>query len=243
MNLNRSPEKETGFFNGRGFYIVLILCVAVIGVSGFVLSRSAANVPEIGPLPVITPAADDSPQPTAGVGQTVTNMPRATGTAKPTAKPTVPATVPPTVSASPTETALFFMRPVSGEVIASFSGDTLVYSSTLNDWRVHAGIDVAADLGTQVRAAAKGTVVSVSADALFGTVVEIAHANGYVTRYAGLQEQPCVSPGDAVDAGQVVGGVGATALCETVDPVHLHFEVWKNGKAVDPESVLPKSAN
>ena len=230
-------KKTAGFLNGKGFYIVLGLCIAVIGVSGYVMTRAAEDPPAAEPLPDLNLAYSE-PEPSVTekpVNQLITGIPKPTSTPTPTPVPTPAPT--------PTPAAAFFMRPVAGKVGTDYSGEDLVYNPTLDDWRVHAGIDICAEVGTQVRAAASGEVTRIYTDGLFGVTVEISHPENYVTRYAGLQENPSVTVGDTVEAGDVIGGVGTTALGETIDPVHLHFEVWKNGCPVDPESVLPAPAN
>lgn len=211
--------------------------MAAIGVSGYVMSRSQQELPQSDPLPDISVP---QPQPDGG-GETPVNRP-VTGMPKPTAtvKPQPTATPRPTATPIPQKES-FFMRPVQGEVGKDFSGEDLVYNQTLNDWRVHAGIDILAQSGTQVRAAANGRVSAVEKDGMLGCTVEITHADGYVTRYANLLEQTAVAVGDEVEIGQVIGGVGTTAMAESLDPVHLHFEVYRDGVAIDPESVLPKS--
>ena len=236
---NNVWKKTAGFLSGKGFYIVLILCVAAIGVSGYVMTRASMNPPAADPLPDLTLNHSESSEEDTEVNHLVTGIPKPTAT--PTPAPTRSPSPTPVPTAAPKK--LFFLRPVNGRVGTDFSGDALVYSQTLNDWRVHAGIDIAAEAGTQVRAAADGRVSAVEQDGLLGTVVEITHAEGYVTRYAGLQEQPAVSVGAEVSAGDVIGGVGTTAISEAIDPVHLHFEVWKDGVAIDPETVLPVPAN
>lgn len=230
-------KKTAGFLSGKGFYIVLGLCITVIGVSGYVMTRATEAPPAAEPLPDLNLEYRE-PEPEiseAPVNQLITGIP------KPTTAPTP--TVTPTPAATPTPEGTFFMRPVAGKIGTDFSGEDLVYNATLNDWRVHSGIDICAETGTQVRAAAAGEVTRIYTDGLFGVTVEIAHPENYITRYAGLQENPSVTVGQTVEAGDVIGGVGTTALGETIDPVHLHFEVWKDGDPVDPESVLPTPAN
>ena len=236
MNENKETkrtEHSDGILSGKGFYIVLLLCVAVIGISGYVMSRAGQSMESVSSLPDLQLQYD--PADSEPVNAPVTGLPKATAT--PTPKPTKS----PTPSAIPTvkPTVLSFIRPLSGEVTATFSGDTLVFSSTMNDWRVHTGLDLRADVGAPVSAAADGEISAVYSDDLFGAVVEISHADGYLTRYANLAEPAGVSVGQTVTAGDAIGQVGSTALCETAEPGHLHFEVWKNGKCVDPETVLP----
>jgi len=131
--------------------------------------------------------------------------------------------------------------PTVGKVITAFAMDTLVYSKTLEQWNAHKGIDISADLGSPVKAAMKGTVAEViSNDPRLGVVVILDHGGGIQTIYGNLQSDKLVKKGDTVEKGQVIGAVGKTAPFEIEDPPHLHFEVIKDGKNIDPEQYLPK---
>jgi hypothetical protein len=96
--------------------------------------------------------------------------------------------------------------------------------------RLHRGLDLAAEKGRVVAAAARGWVVRTGFAGGHGLMVEIHHPGDLVTRYSHLSAILC-APGDAVDAGQPVGLVGQTG--RATGP-HLHFEVWKDGLATDP---------
>lgn len=131
--------------------------------------------------------------------------------------------------------------PTLGKVITTFAMDTLVYSKTLEQWNTHNGIDIAADLGSPIKAAMDGTVVEViSNDPKLGVVVVIDHGGGIKTLYANLQSDNLVKKGDLIKKGQIIGAVGKTAPYEIEDPPHLHFEVLKDGKNIDPQQYLPK---
>ena len=132
-----------------------------------------------------------------------------------------------------------FVWPVSGEVAAAFSADTPTYDRTMADWRTHEAIDIAAEIGTRVFAAADGTVSDVYADTMYGTTVVIEHAGGIVSVYSNLAATPTVSIGDAVKCGDVIGSVGDTALCYQGDVSHLHFAMSAAGSAVNPEDYMP----
>ena len=71
-----------------------------------------------------------------------------------------------------------------------------------------------------------------------GVTVTLSHEDGYHTRYANLQPEVPVRPGDAVSAGQIIGAVGSSAAAEANQPPHLHFSVAQNGDAVDPAEYL-----
>ena len=76
-------------------------------------------------------------------------------------------------------------------------------------------------------------------DDLYGTVLTVSHGDGTRTVYANLAEQPAVSVGDRVEAGDVIGTVGDTALGEIGQGSHLHFAVTVDGAGVDPLAYLP----
>lgn len=97
--------------------------------------------------------------------------------------------------------------------------------------KFHGGIDLAARYGTEVPAAAGGTVVSAGEQGGYGLTVVVRHQNGFESRYAHLSSIE-VRAGDAVAAGQQVGRVGSTG--RSTGP-HLHFEVTQAGRRVDPE--------
>ncbi len=99
----------------------------------------------------------------------------------------------------------------------------------------HAGVDLAAPLGTPVRAAAAGSVVTAAWNASgYGLCIVIDHGHGLTTLYAHLLETAVVA-GDAVSAGQPIAQVGSTG--NSTGP-HLHFEVRSKGRPADPEPLL-----
>ena len=119
-------------------------------------------------------------------------------------------------------------RPVKSGWISSFFGKRTDPMTGKASW--HRGIDFAGKYGNEVIAVSDG-VVSWSGDRYgFGNLVEIKHGNGYVTRYAHNQDL-LVAVGDQVGQGETIALMGSTG--RSTGP-HVHFEVWHNGKAVDP---------
>ena len=227
------------FLAGKGFYIVLFLCVAAIGVSGYFLladsmgpTQSVANPTQVvvTPPPALPPVTQEPAPP----------PPPVPVTPAPTQPATPPPVPPPTPTPVPTPAALVFTWPVKGEVLAAHSVETLAYDETMGDWRTHAGMDIAATLGTQVVAAAQGTVIDVSFDELMGATVTVEHQDGLESKYCNLAAKPTVAVGDEVETGSVIGSVGATAAAEGARASHLHFELSKDGAAVDPLDYLPE---
>lgn len=102
--------------------------------------------------------------------------------------------------------------------------------------RLHAGIDLAAGMGSPVRAAARGVVLAAGRESGYGQVVRVVHPDGTVTVYAHMSAA-LVSVGERVQAGDLVGREGNTG--RSTGP-HLHFEVRVNGTPVNPLTWLRK---
>lgn len=101
----------------------------------------------------------------------------------------------------------------------------------------HNGIDFEANIGDPVRSAGNGLVKFAGWQSGFGNVVEIDHQNGYVTVY-GHNSAFTVKEGDIVRAGQVIAKAGSTG--RSTGP-HVHFEVHKNGRPVNPQAFLTQA--
>lgn len=130
---------------------------------------------------------------------------------------------------------LSMVSPVVGEITKQHSLDMPVFSNTLNEWRVHTGIDISAEEGAEVFAAADGTVSRVYNDPLLGKSVEITHRDGIVSVYSNLAATDiAVKEGDEVKSGALIGLVGDTSLSELAEEPHLHFAVKLNGVSVNP---------
>ena len=215
---------------GKGYYIALILCAAAIGITGILYYRNAQEA-----QPVI-----QEPEQQATVAVDVPQEDLVVAATNPVVihKPVeeVPAE-------APTPKVLKTAAPVSGEAVAGYAMDCLSYNQTTRDWRVHNGVDLAAEAGTEVLAAADGVVYTTYTDDIMGTTVVIRHDGGYTTQYASLSEELKVSTGDAVSLGQAIGTVGETALVETSMGPHVHFSVLKNDESMDPYEFLPLGSN
>ncbi len=210
---------------GKGYYIALILCAAVIGITGFLYYQNAQEVQPVSQEP--------EQQATISVDATEADISVAATQPVEVQKPqtTEPA-------GNPGKKALKTAAPVSGETVVGFSMDCLSYNQTTRDWRVHNGVDIAAEAGVEVLAAAEGTVYTTYTDDIMGTTVVIRHEGGYTTQYASLSEELKVSVGDQVALGQAIGCVGETALVETSMGPHVHFTVLLNDEPIDPAEFL-----
>ncbi|HEY0742028.1 MAG TPA: M23/M56 family metallopeptidase [Chryseosolibacter sp.] len=106
-----------------------------------------------------------------------------------------------------------------------------------NKMRHHTGIDFSTDEGVEVMATADGTVVETTYNDMKGNFVVIRHSDQFVTQYYHLQKSQ-VTKGATIKKGQVIGLVGSTGVLSTGN--HLHYEVLKDGTAVNPAEYLPK---
>lgn len=133
---------------------------------------------------------------------------------------------------------LSFMYPVQGNLGMEYSKDGLVYSKTLSEWIIHQGIDIIAEKGSQVVACEDGVVEKIVKDPGYGITIVIKHDDGYKSVYSNLSTDSMVKMGDKVKKGQVISGVGDTASFEVLEEPHLHFEMWKEDKVLNPKEIL-----
>lgn len=128
----------------------------------------------------------------------------------------------------------FLLKPLAYRRISSrFSNSR--YHPVLQTWRAHRGVDYAADAGTEIMATSDGVVIHRGWKGSFGNTVEIRHPNGFVTRYAHLRGFVSdVVLGTRVRQSDVIGYVGQTGLATGN---HLHYEMLRSGRQVDPLSV------
>ncbi len=286
MNMKKLFPEEKGakrgireFLDKKGFYIVLLLCIAVVaGTAVYVTSRNATSdkpdydaqniIPDdnatnsevnaggsLNAQEQIGTAASENNQEKA-VSDTAT-APAKTNDVKAPQKGSEPKDAAPKAPAPPAKTTApktsstakgttaakqqSLAMPVSGEVTFEYAKDKLVYSKTLEEWRTHEGIDLAADRGTPVKAAADGVVTDIKNDPRFGIVVVIDHSNGLKSVYSNLASEDMVTVNQKIKQGDIIGSVGNTASFESAEQPHLHFEVLKDNVNVDPASYLPKN--
>ena len=130
--------------------------------------------------------------------------------------------------------AVTFISPVSGSIMKNHSATVPVYSVTLEEWRIHTGIDISTEEGADVFAAASGEVTKVYSDPLLGKSVEITHNGGIKTVYQNLSAEGLATLGTKVLSGEKIGKVGDSAVSEIAEEAHLHFEVIVNDASVNP---------
>ena len=276
MNMKKSFPDEKGreFLDKKGFYIVLLLCIAVVaGTAVYVTSRRTLdNTPPEYEGENLAEDTDDlaAEDAAADTGEKLTDLdPDEELVSRPGEKETdigSPASVTKdgglsgeTDESSKKDTEpkdeapgkdeqkkqqsapakQSFIMPVNGDISFEYAMDRLVYSKTLEQWRVHPGIDIAADRGTPVKAVADGVISDVRNDKFYGISVVIDHGDGLKTLYRNLASDEIVAVNQKVKQGEIIGSIGNTAMDESSEQPHLHFEVLVNDKNADPTDYLP----
>ncbi len=241
MEFSQNPNsKFRGFLKDQGFYVVLVICLVIIGAAVAMLTLPGDEQVAEQPVP-----EDNTVSASGTEDETLTNIltvpshpPVAaalpTATPAPTLIPTASPEPTATPKSRPASTSTKASPPVSGEIVWGFAVDKLIYSKTLDQWMTHEGVDLAAAVGTQVTSVLAGTVEKVYQDDTLGTTVVVAHSNDRASLYANLGDDVPVKAGDKVNAGATLGTVGATAISECAEEPHLHFAFYIGSKAVDP---------
>ncbi len=244
MDENKLFEQEPrsgGFFKTQGFYIMLALCLLIVGTA---VALTALPGGEAAPSPT---------NPTVQSNQSDDETLSGRRTPAPTLRPTVQPSASPAPTAAPTAApqststgarpARKGSAPAAGSIQWGYAMEQLLYSRTLDQWTTHAGVDIAAAEGTEVCAVLPGTVASVYEDDALGWVVTIAHTNERMSLYGNLDETIPVAEGQKVNEGDVIGTVGDTALAECADEPHLHFGFFVEELPVDPGEHVELAAN
>lgn len=220
--------------SGKGAYIALTLLLITILVFTVIAIIATVNAEDEPTVPPVSEGVEQAPEPEGGDA--------ATGT-EPSETPEPPADQP---SDTPTVEPVVYGVPCDGAVQKEYSSDVLVFSQTMNDHRVHLGIDIAGKVGDPVKSFGKGTVEKIYTDVFMGRTVVIDHGMGLKSVYMNLAETVAdgIAVGATVDVGTVIGAIGETAMNECADHPHLHFEVMLDKKRVDPRNyvTLPSSS-
>lgn len=132
------------------------------------------------------------------------------------------------------ESASGYINPVAGGTLSSSFGPRTSPTAGASSW--HKAIDIAAPEGTPVQAVKSGKVTSSGWVNGYGWTVHIDHGDGMETEYHHMQGQSSLQPGDTVEQGQQIGAVGSTGV--STGP-HLDLQAWKDGKIIDPLTIIP----
>ena len=217
--------KESEFFKklrhirvNRAVYLSAI--IVLLSISVVLIITAVNNRANKDPLDT-TPPAVNSPEP-----EGTTPPPHTGETDKPTLNNTIPE----------------FALPVGGVLSQKHSVDTQVFSPTLGEYRVHLGIDIATEEAAPVCAMAAGTVAQIWEDPMMGWSLALSHTGDAVTVYKNLSKQFAdgITVGAEVEAGQLLGSVGDSAMIEIAEEPHLHMEMTVKGLQVDPLDYFSK---
>ena len=220
-----------------GFYIAICCCVVAIGVAGFLAEDEAAptNISAVveETNPPISDEANNEDFSVADIAE-LDLIPTQIPEIPPVAEYEIdnPDIAPVSITVNAEESCKFSKPLADMTVLYGYVTDTLIYNEAYGDWRTHNGMDIAAPLGCSVNAVATGTVIDVL-DTSYGKTVKIEHTDGFVSSYSQLAEVS-VKVGDNVDSGAVIGTVGES-IGENVKEPHLHYELYKNEKCVNPQ--------
>lgn len=228
------------FLDSKGFYIVLVLCICIVSVTAYVVTkRNLESYEESSNISDATKVANPN-------YKSAVNKPSNSTSTNPTNKPsTTNKTTKPsnTNNAQPTSKDTVEQKPISqiempviGDVIKDFAKTSLIYSKTLEQWTTHEGIDIYSDRGTPVKAAYDGTIQDIYSDYKYGITIIIDSGQGIKTKYSNLSTDSMVKKGQKVKSGEVISGVGNTAMFESGEDPHLHFEVIENGSNANPKN-------
>ncbi len=240
----------------KRFYIVLLCCIMAVSATYFAVN-SVEKITPNNQIKTPLPTASPTPLPDLTKSYVTENKNEAqkniqitppkqsnilpsTAQSKPVATPKAQAVN--TEADTPYQKREKFpiIYPVSGEIITPHSEENLIYSKTLDDWRTHTGIDIKSIIGTEVVAADDGIIEDIYTDELMGITIVIDHLNGLKSIYSNLSTSTVVGKGNEIKRGEVISAVGDSAISETAQVGHLHFELYDDGKAIDPLSLLEK---
>ena len=137
-----------------------------------------------------------------------------------------------------------FILPVSGSLSKKHDPTMQVYSTTMNDYRVHLGVDIVTEANAPVYAAADGTVSKIWKDPMMGYCIAVQHSGNCLTIYKNLAEElpDGMAEGIKVRSGQLLASVGESAMVEIAEEPHLHFEMTVGNLSVDPLEYFSEKA-
>ena len=226
------------FFREKGLYLFCLAMVFAATAAGILALRTVvSNVADLTRTRKEALQNDSAwTQPDTAIDKPAQDVPKPTttpaATEKPSATPAPAAAQAPKATAAPPAQTVTKPGIWDAKPLAAFSGNELVYSATLGDWRTHNGVDYAASRGAEVTAPAAGKVVETGTDDKWGPVVAIEDASGRIWRVCGTTDAK-VKKGDTVSAGQTIGKVGSVS-CECAEESHIHLEVMEGEKYLDP---------
>lgn len=224
--------------SGKGFYITAGVSFALIIVAiGFVYSSSVRLIEDLDVPTTIAQQLteqvqknkDDVADPRSTTKQTTTKAPETT-----TKESAVQETTE-EIQVSEVFKNESLLYPFGTEISKAFSL-TPVYDETMEDWRIHSGVDFRGEKGSDVISVGNGKVTKVVFDTAWGYCIEVDYGS-FTARYCGIEQGTAVKIDDVVSSGDLIGKSGDIP-CESAQESHLHFEIIRDGKHINPLDVL-----
>ena len=232
--------KKQNFFERKGFYIILFLCVTAIGAAGYVSFNNTDELvlenPSIGVV-TKTPEVQKPDIKEEIIPEPIEKKEEIVKPDKEEKTEKTEKVVEPKVEVTKEKTSVY-KKPVEGKVLNPHSKNELVLDTTMNVWRTHSATDFEAKKGSNVVAIADGTVRSITTDDLFGTVITIEHKDNVVTKIYGLNSDTTAKIDKKVVAGDVIGTAMGVFPAEEKLGEHIHVEAIKDGKPIDVEDLF-----
>ena len=227
---NQTGVKVAQFFKKNIYVILMIVCILAIATmitlavvlnnnnDGDVVMRPIVsgedNSGDVKP-PVVDPDPDKDKDPDDSKGDDDTT------------------TTPP----PPVKEDFVMANPLDEYTLGQVYSEEHVFNPTHKYWHPHEGLDLNAEAGSNVKCVFDGTVKEVTSDSYYGTTVTISHQDGFETVYK-LLDEVTLKAGDKISKGDVIGKVSDTALDEIASGAHLHLELYKDGKPINPMDYL-----
>ncbi len=130
-----------------------------------------------------------------------------------------------------------FVLPCQGEIIKSFSDTELIYSKTMDDWRIHCGLDIKTAQNTEIVSMFSGKICDIIKDDIYGTTLVIDHKDA-VVKYSNIDVYDKFKIGTDVISGEPLGIVQTNPMCEAADSLHIHIEAYKNDVVINPLDLI-----
>lgn len=213
----------------RAVYIILaallitVLTLTVIGIVSTVSKRNEIPVDTV-PEDTEAPPSNEAPKDEA-----------------PPAPEQNPEDTPSDTPLTPEPEKPVYVSPCEGGFIQKgYDEAAPVFSATMNEYRLHLGVDISGKVGDAVRVFSDGTVEKIHKDYFWGQTVVVDHGNGLKSYYMNLSETLAegIEVGKKLTAGTVIGAIGETANIECADSPHLHFELRLGDKTVSPKDYV-----
>lgn len=233
-------------YNKKGFYTILYTLAAVFIILAFGISilnsgNSGTNNSEVDLEEEISPVDKSNVKPLTTTTETTTKEVKAEAVTEAITQSTADSTISDNGELSLFDDSQEMEWPVSGQIVMDFSTDTGIYDRTLEQYRTNNSICIAADVDTEVCAAADGIITSITNDRISGVTVSVDHGNGWSSTYSQLNQNLAVSEGEAVHKGDKIGVVANPTNYSVALGPHLEFSVLNDDNPTDPKLVLAQA--